>query len=133
MLRTEWLDAFTTFAEHLNFTHAARAIHLSQPALFVQIRNLTESVGVTLYRKVGRRLELTDAGVRLLAFARESRERSSEVIEELRTGKTREMLTVAAGSGAYLYILGPALQALARSHTIRLSLLERDRLGSIEA
>ena len=62
MLRTEWLEAFIAFAERLNFTHAARALHLSQPALFVQISKLGEAVGVPLYFRQGRQLQLTMLG-----------------------------------------------------------------------
>ena len=52
MLNVEWLDAFVTFAEHLNFTRAARARHLSQPARHAQVRKLSEALGATLYRRM---------------------------------------------------------------------------------
>src|SRR5262245_15941049 len=102
MLPSAWLEAFIAFAEHLNFTHAARALHLSQPALHVQIGKLTEAIGVPLYRRSGRRLELTAAGVALAGFARETRERSSRVVEELRTGHSHQPVTLAAGTGAFV-------------------------------
>ena len=53
MLQSPWLQAFITFAEHANFTHAAKAMHLSQPALHLQIQRLSEAVGVPLYTRQG--------------------------------------------------------------------------------
>src|SRR4051812_16428448 len=105
MLRSEWLEAFIVFAERLNFTHAARALHLSQPALFVQIAKLSAEVGVPLYQPRGRLLQLTAAGRRLLAYARESQERAGEIVDELRTGQPHPTVTLAAGTGSYLYLL----------------------------
>ena len=40
MLNLDRLHAFIVFSEHLNFTRAARALHVSQPALHVQIGKL---------------------------------------------------------------------------------------------
>ena len=59
MLKLEWLEAFAAFAEHQSFTRAARALHLSQPALHVQVKKLSEALGVALYRY--RRVRLPDA------------------------------------------------------------------------
>ncbi|HBQ14955.1 MAG TPA: transcriptional regulator, partial [Myxococcales bacterium] len=67
----EWLRAFVVFAEHLNFTRAAEALHLSQPALHVQVKKLGEQLEVTLYERRGRALVLTDEGREVLAFGRE--------------------------------------------------------------
>jgi DNA-binding transcriptional LysR family regulator len=133
MLSSSWLEAFIVFAEQLNFTHAARLLHLSQPALHVQIARLGEEVGVPLYQRIGRRLELTAAGIEVLRFARESRERSAQIVEELRTGQSHRPVTLAAGTGAYLYLLGPALREFTRRCKARLELLVRDRAATIAA
>jgi LysR family transcriptional regulator, low CO2-responsive transcriptional regulator len=133
MLRAEWLESFIAFAEHLSFTHAARALHLSQPALFVQIAKLSEALQVTVYEKRGRQLALTDAGVELLAFARDARQRSAELVTTLRTGVHQSSVTLAAGTGAFLYLLGPGIRDFMRSSTARLRLLHRDRAGTLEA
>jgi len=79
MIRSEWLTAFIGFAEELNFTRAAARMHLSQPAFHVQIRRLSEAMGVTLYERRGRNLVLTPHGRELLAFARDSRDRTAAV------------------------------------------------------
>lgn len=133
MLRSEWLESFIAFAERLNFTHAARALHLSQPALFVQIAKLSDGLGVALYEKRGRQLALTDAGVALLAFARDAQRRSVEVETTLRTGVHQPSVTLAAGSGAFMYLLGAGIRDFMRASPTRLRLLHRDRAGTVEA
>jgi DNA-binding transcriptional LysR family regulator len=67
-MNEEWLRSFVAFAERMSFTAAARALHISQPALHVQVRKLSESLGVVLYHREGRVLVLTSEGERVLAF-----------------------------------------------------------------
>ncbi len=75
MIPLDRVDAFIAFAEKKSFTHAAKQLHLSQPALFAQIQKLEEQLGVSVYRRKGRSLEITDEGERVLGFARELRQR----------------------------------------------------------
>src|SRR5688572_9860058 len=109
LLKTEWLESFVAFAERLSFTRAAEARHISQPALHVQIAKLGGELGVPLYRRDGQRLVLTTDGTKLLAFAREELERTRVFRDLLATGASREPVVLAAGEGAYLYLLGDAL------------------------
>ena len=106
----DWLLAFAVFAEHRNFTQAARQLHISQPALHAQIRKLGEAVGRPLYRREGRGLVLTPEGQRLAAFGREVAERGRAVLEELRGAPRSGPVVLAAGQGAFLYLLGPAIR-----------------------
>lgn len=106
----DWLFAFVVFAEHRSFTHAARQLHLSQPALHVQIRKLAEAVGRPLYRREGRALVLTPEGARLATFGREVAERGRAVLEELRGRPAPGPVVLASGQGAFLYLLGPAIR-----------------------
>lgn len=106
----EWLFSFAAFADHLNFTRAARELHVSQPALHVQVRKLAEAVGRPLYRRDGRALSLTPEGARLAAFGREVQERGRAVLEELRGQSQSGPVVLASGQGAFLYLLGPAIR-----------------------
>lgn len=106
----EWIFAFAVFAEHLNFTRAASELHISQPALHVQIKKLTEAVGRPLYRRSGKALSLTPEGRHLAAFGREVRERGRAVLEELRGESLSGPVILASGQGAFLYLLGPAIR-----------------------
>lgn len=106
----EWLFAFAVFADHLNFTRAARTLHISQPALHVQIKKLAEAVGRPLYVRRGRALVLTAEGVRLAAFGREVEDRGRALLDELRGHAPTGPIVLAAGQGALLHLLGPAIR-----------------------
>lgn len=54
--------AFEAAAQHLNFTEAARALGMTQAAISYQIRLLEERLGVPLFHRIGRRVELTAQG-----------------------------------------------------------------------
>ena len=106
----EQLDAFVTFAEHMNFTRAARARRMSQPALHTQVRKLSEALGATLYERRGNRLALTPHGERVLGFGRDARERMRALVAELSHREVRGPLVLCAGEGSYLYLLGEGLR-----------------------
>jgi len=59
------LRLFEAAARLGSFTRAAHELHMAQPTASVQIKKLSETVGVALFEQVGRRLYLTDAGRRL--------------------------------------------------------------------
>ena len=65
MLRTPSLDALRIFAvaaRHLSFTEAASQLHLTQSAVSHRIRGLEEELGLVLFKRLTRRLELTPHG-----------------------------------------------------------------------
>jgi DNA-binding transcriptional LysR family regulator len=126
MVYYDLLRSFTVFAEKMNFTHAAEALHLSQPALHAQIQKLSAHLGVTLYRRSGRSLSLTAQGQQVLAFARELSERSSSFAEELRGQKSNQPVVLAAGEGAYLYVLGDAISRFVKKSKAPLRLLTKN-------
>ncbi len=133
MPNIDWLHSFVVFAEHKSFTHAAKALHLSQPALHAQIAKLSADLGVPLYRRVGRRIELTLHGIEVARFARQTVEQVAELRDLLRDGRSHQPVILAAGEGAYLYLLGPAIESFTREHDTPLRLLTTDRQRSIDA
>ena len=68
-LRT--LTYFVTVAEELNITKAAQILHLSQPPLSAQIKNLEDELGTPLFIRGKRHLTLTDAGQLLYQRAKD--------------------------------------------------------------
>ena len=61
------LRLFEASARLGSFTRAAQELHMAQPTASVQIKKLSETVGIPLFEHVGRRLYLTEAGRRLHA------------------------------------------------------------------
>jgi len=56
------LQVFVEATRLMNFARTAEALHLTQPAVSMQIRQLEEAVGLPLFERVGRKLALTEAG-----------------------------------------------------------------------
>lgn len=68
------LRVFEAAARHLSFTRAAEELHLTQPTVSIQLRQLAEFVGLPLFEQIGKRLYLTDAGRELLQASRSALE-----------------------------------------------------------
>lgn len=77
------LKTFRVVAEHKSFTRAAVALHLAQSSVSAQIRTLEDDLGVRLFDRLGRRVVLTEAGEKLLHFARRMARMASEMRSEL--------------------------------------------------
>jgi DNA-binding transcriptional LysR family regulator len=133
MIDGDLLASLLAFGETRNLTRAARAVGVSQPALFERLRRLSETLGEPLYRRQGRELVLTEAGQRVLAFAREQRSRHDELLADLRGSGPARQVVLAAGEGAYLYLLGSALERAAKTPAIELHLLTLGARATIEA
>ena len=64
------LRVFTTVARHLSFARAAEELHLSPPAVSIQVSDLEATLDVPLFERTGRRIALTTAGEYFLVHAR---------------------------------------------------------------
>jgi DNA-binding transcriptional LysR family regulator len=64
------LETFSTVARLNSFTKAAEELHLTQPAVSIQIRQISETIGLPLFEQNGREMALTSAGTELLATVR---------------------------------------------------------------
>ena len=76
------LRYFVVVAEELSFTAAAQRLHISQPPLSQQIRDLEVEVGTELLRRTSRRVELTPAGMAFLRHARAVLEQVGQAAEQ---------------------------------------------------
>ena len=66
------LEIFITAARLGSFSRAAEALHLTQPSISLQMKKLTDAVGLPLFAQVNRRLYLTEAGESLARACGES-------------------------------------------------------------
>lgn len=109
------LKVFDAIARHLSFTRAAEELHLTQPTVSMQIKQLTETVGMPLFEQIGKRIHLTGAGQALHATCREifdSMERFEMDIAN-RQGLKKGHLKIAAITTAKYFVpraLGPFCQ-----------------------
>ncbi len=64
------LQVFESVARNLSFTRAAGELHLTQPAVSMQIRQLEDSLELPLFEHLGKKIYLTDAGSELFHYSR---------------------------------------------------------------
>lgn len=127
------LTSFAVFAKYLNFTRAAEELRVSQPALHTKVRKLAEMLGRPLYRRTGRRLILTREGELVARYAREWEERMTSLVAEVHGTAPARPLVLAAGEGAYLYLLGDVIGAALTGPAPRLRLINGDRSTTLSA
>ncbi len=98
---------FVAAVEHGSFVAAAEATHIAQPSLSEQVRRLEHSLGVVLFVRTNRRLQLTEAGRVLLPQARRTLAAAAALTESVRHVRELSGGTVSFGtfSSAHLYLL----------------------------
>ncbi len=106
------LRYFIRVAEEENVSRAALKLHISQPALSRQIRDLEEEIGFLLFERSAKSVRLTDAGRTFLPEARAVLERTEEAVKAARE--------VATGSRSELHVgYAPSLTARILPRTLR--------------
>jgi DNA-binding transcriptional LysR family regulator len=134
MLDPRRLAVLREFAAQGTIARAADALSFTPSAVSQQLAQLQREAGVRLFRKAGRRLELTDAGRTLVARADELLARVEEIEAELaeRAGDVRGLVRVAAFQTAASALVIPALEPLAEQHpNLRVELLEAEAETSL--
>jgi DNA-binding transcriptional LysR family regulator len=129
------LKIFDAVARHLSFTKASDELHLTQPAVSMQIKQLEQEVGVPLFEQVGKRISLTKAGDELQHYGRSIGQLLSEaeqVFEEIK-GLQRGHLCITVASTANYFV--PRLWATFRMRHpgVSVSLDVTNREGLIRA
>src|SRR5919206_2101432 len=134
MLDPRRLIVLREFAHRGTIAEAADALAFTPSAVSQQLAQLQREAGVALLRKVGRRLELTDAGRTLVSRADELLARIEEIDAELAAQGEDVAGTVRVGAfqTAASAIVLPALDRLAASHPrLRVELVEADAEESL--
>ena len=89
------LRVFESVARHLSFSRAAEQLHLTQPAVSMQVKQLEDMVGLPLTEQIGKKIYLTNAGeevarhARLIALQLREAEESLAAMKGVRGGQLR--------------------------------------------
>ena len=108
------LRAFEAAARLSSFTRAARELHVTPAAVSHQIRGLEKFLGVTLFRRTTRRLELTEQGRVAAELFREGFEKLARGVSQLRSEETGASLTLSVTTAFASRWLLPRLGRFAR-------------------
>ena len=134
MLDPRRLAVLREFAAQGTIARAAEALSFTPSAVSQQLSQLERESGVALFRRAGRRLELTDAGRMLAARAGEVLGRLEEVEAELAraAGDVRGTVRVAAFQTAARALVLPAIERLAETNPgLRMELVELEAEESL--
>lgn len=115
---THSLSAFIEVADTGSFSKAGERLHLSQPAISKRIASLEDSLGQSLFDRVGRRIDLTDAGRTLLPHARRvlaEMEDARRSISRL-SGTVSGRLSIGTSHHIGLHRLPPVLRAFTQAY-----------------
>jgi len=126
------LRVFLAAARYMNFSRAAEELHLTQPAVSTQIKELAAGVGLPLFERIGRRSYLTPAGVELEQCAKAVLHRLRETEDTLAqlkgiTGGQLNVAVISAGD----YFFPRVLAAFGAGHpgiTFNLTVHNREGL-----
>lgn len=126
------LRVFNEVARHLSFVRAAESLHLTPPAVTMQIKELEGHVGMPLFDRAGKKVSLTTAGEYMLVYARKilatlkDAEDAAARLQRAETG----VLTVGM-VGTAKYFLMQLLSQFQQRHTgveLRLAIGNREQL-----
>ncbi|MDW5378906.1 transcriptional regulator GcvA [Halomonas sp. HP20-15] len=122
-----WLKVFAVSARHLSFTRAAEELHVTTGAVSQQIKQLEERLGFKLFRRLPRRLELTDEGQRLAGVVDDAYQAVGLEVHRLRSGLMSGILRLRALPSFLAKWLMPRLPRLqARFPDIELHIAAED-------
>lgn len=112
------IRSFVTLAREGNLTRTAQRLHLSQPALSLQLKKLHEQLGLVLFERTPRGMRLTRAGEQLLPAAQRALEASSELVSLAAgiSGQIGGRLRIGTIVDPEFLRLGPFLKRLVEYH-----------------
>jgi DNA-binding transcriptional LysR family regulator len=110
------LRAFEAAARHLSFTRAAEELHVTQAAISHQIKGLEERLGLPLFRRLPRRLLLTEEGQTLQPELRDAFNRIAQAIERIGARGQGGTLTVSSMTTIVMTWLLPRLPRFQAAH-----------------
>ncbi|CAI6041775.1 LysR family transcriptional regulator [Cohnella sp. JJ-181] len=114
----EDMRVFATVVEQSSLNRAAERLNVTQPALSRRIARLERELGVDLFRRIGKRLELTPAGQFTYEFALELRRFHGDYLQRLNAFKTAEapVATIGASLTTLQTTLPELITAMTEKH-----------------
>lgn len=110
-MNTENLECFLLVAENLSFARAAKSLHISQPAVTKQIHTLENEIGIRLFTRSTRHVELTPAGESFYKDAKEIVLKTQMAVSRAqRQSFPSETLRIGVSTPAVLFYLQPVLK-----------------------
>src|SRR2546423_8309608 len=132
---TRQLQAFCEVVERKSFSHAAERLGVTQPAVSQQVRALEQRLGTQLLDRSGRRVEPTEAGLRLYRGAQRMLALEEQVLEELAEpeGPLQGTLELGASTGPAAIVLPLLLCEFQRANPeLRVELSVSDTQSVVE-
>ncbi|ABE44706.1 LysR family transcriptional regulator [Polaromonas sp. JS666] len=126
------LKVFESVARNLSFSRAAEELHLTQPAVSIQVKKLEDHAGLPLFEQLGKKIHLTPAGVEMLHSSRLIIQQFKEVEEAMTqfkgvSGGKLNVAVISAGD----YFFPRLLVEFARRHsgvTLNFGVCNREEL-----
>ncbi len=126
------LKVFASAARHLSYTRAAEELHLSQPAVSMQIKQAEESAGLPLFEQIGKKMHLTQAGKEVYQYSQSIGNLLDELevaLEALKGGQSgRLAISVATTASHFATRLLAAFSQRHENVTISLDITNRASL-----
>jgi DNA-binding transcriptional LysR family regulator len=129
------LRYFIAVAEELSLRRAAHRLHVSQPALSQQIRDLEAELGIKLFKRNSRGVELTEAGRaylkggrRVLAAAKEAAEQAQEAAKG-----ERGRLVIGSHGASTAFLTGVLAGFREQQPLVEITLLRMNNRAQVEA
>lgn len=125
---------FMSAAKHASFTRAAEELHITAPAVSLQIKEMEEDIGVSLFTRENRKVELTSAGEYFLLYAR----RLSSTLNEANTmmerfrGSQQGMLKIGLVSTAQYFLPQVLVQFKNECPNVQIRIEVRNRQQLVE-
>jgi DNA-binding transcriptional LysR family regulator len=126
-LDTALLRTLTTVVELGSFMRAGERLGRSQPALSLQMKKLEETLGLSLFKKDGRKFALTEAGDTLLTYARRLLELNDEAVSAVHTMKVSGSIRLGIPEDLAEGWLTQVLARFSRAHPSVLIEVKADR------
>ena len=126
------LKVFECVARHLSFTRAARELHLTQPAVSTQVKQLEAHVGLPLFEQLGKKVYMTPAGIEMLhhsrAIIQQFREADEAMQQQKGASKGKLNVTIISAGDYFFPHLLSAFTRKLPGVALYLSVMNREQL-----